>query len=261
MSDIRKDSIGFSDFTLLQNKESFCYGVDAVLLASFSKEFIKDKKIEFAFDLGSGSGIIPLILAHKLRVKKIIGIEVQKSQYELFLENIRDNQLGNRIIAYNLNVKDIKEKNQSLLKQSLLEDTSVLEYRKKVDLVTCNPPYFEFHRGIDNLKEELLIARKEVLGTLEDFVEASSFLLKDKGSLIMVNRPARMMDIFIAMKRHMIEPKEVRLISPYKGEKPNIILIRGVKKGRKELKVTLEYVREKSGEYSEYVKRAYEKHS
>lgn len=240
----RIDNIGFGNLRLIQKPEDFCYGIDAVLLSSFAE--IKENSI--VADLGSGTGIIPIILSHKTKAAKIFGIELQRDSYERGRRNITINSLEDRIKLINCDVKDICED----------KDISPLSF----DTVVMNPPYLKINGGLKNKNDEKMIARHETTATLSDFIEAASRLLKDRGDLYMVHRPSRLVDISIICRKFKLEPKKIRLVSPNKDSKPNILLIHCVKHGRPEL-IFLDplYVYNENDEYTKEILEIYERSS
>lgn len=234
----RIDQTGFSDLKLIQKPDEFCYGVDAVILADFASR----KKTERVVDLGTGTGIIPLIMSHKTDAKKIYGIEYQKDSYDRANRNAELNGLKERVEFINANVKDFSD----------LDEWA--------DTVTANPPYMAHHGGIINGNSAKTIARHEVAGTLEDFIRCACRILKNKGDFYMVHRPSRLVDIFYLCRKYRIEPKEIRFVAPMKGKPANIVLIHCVKNGGSELKILSDlYVYGKQGVYSDEIQRIYER--
>ncbi|MEG0919723.1 MAG: tRNA1(Val) (adenine(37)-N6)-methyltransferase [Anaerovoracaceae bacterium] len=239
----RIDDIGFGTLRLIQNIDEFCYGVDGVILADFAAKYEKSQKEKFCFDLGTGTGIIPLIISHKAKNCRIVGVEVQDNSYELARKNIKINNLEERIDIIHSNVKDINKKLYG-----------------KADFVVSNPPYMENNSALKNTNEAKTIARHEVYGKLEDFIKTASNLLKDKGKLYMVHRPSRLVDLFCFAREFKLEPKLIQFVSPKQGEIPNIVLIQFVKNGGKELRYLEELkVYGTQGEYSDEIKKIYEK--
>lgn len=232
----RIDNIGFGDLKLIQNPDEFCYGVDAVILAdSVDTGKLKDAS-KIVVDLGTGTGVVPLILSSKTNAK-IIGIEIQKDSFDRANRNAKLNEIEDRISFVNADVKEYINWGHGL--------------KSSIDVVTSNPPYMAKTSGLKNDNSAKMIARHETTADLNDFISASSFLLKDKGDFYLVHRPSRLVDILCYGREHNLETKEIRFVSPKKGEEPNILLVHMVKNGGKELKYlpTL-YIHEENGEYT-----------
>lgn len=240
----RIDEIGFGGLKLVQDTDSFCYGTDAILLAhAIWKDEVLVERLTSIADLGTGNGIVPLILSAKTKNAKILGIDVQEKAVDLAKETAALNNIESRVRFIQGNVRDIKE---------IIHDASAF------DAVTMNPPYTEAGRGLVSPNKEKAIARQEIEGTLKDFLEAAEYLLKPGGHLYMVHRPGRLTDIIEKMRMLKIEPKEIRLISGKPGEEPNILVIVGIKGGRNELKILPEMsVRNEDGSFTEDMMAAY----
>lgn len=245
----RMDEIGFGNLKLIQKPEEFCYGVDAVILADFASKAVQKNGSRYkrAMDLGTGTGIIPLILSHKTLLEKIYAVEVQPDSFNRACRNIQLNKLQSRISIINEDVSKI-EVNLSDLKESF-------------DLVTANPPYMIGGAGLINENKAKRIARHETTADLAAFIRASAVLLREKGELFMVHRPSRLVDICEACRKYKIEPKELRFVSPNKNAKPNILLIHCVKSGGPELKMLDPlYVYEDNGNsYTDELMKIYER--
>lgn len=238
----RIDEIGFGDLRLIQKPEDFCYGIDAVLLATFAEV----RKGGRAADLGTGTGIIPLILSHRTEAEEIIGVEVQQDSYERGLRNIEINNLSQRI---RLICSDVK----SLTKDEKLRSGSF-------DAVLSNPPYVAGNGGLKNKMEAKTIARHETTANLEDFIREASLLLRDRGDLYMVHRPNRLVDICTLSRKYKLEPKELMLVSPNRTSAPNILLLHCVKHGRPELKfLDPLFVYDENGNYTDEILKRYER--
>lgn len=234
----RIDQIGFSDLQLIQKPEEFCYGVDAVILADFASR----KKAKYIVDLGTGTGIIPLILSHKTDAEFIYGIEYQTDSYDRAKRNVDLNHLNGRVDFINANVAEF------------------CDLKEWADVVTTNPPYMVSNGALTNENRAKTIARHETVGDLEDFVKCAAGILKNKGDFYMVHRPSRLVDIFYLCRKYRLEPKEIRMVSPKRGETPNIVLIHCVKNGGVELKILDElYVYEEKGIYSSEIEKIYER--
>lgn len=234
----RIDETGFSNLKLIQKPDEFCYGVDAVILADFASK----KKARRIVDLGTGTGIVPVILSHKTNAEFIYGIEYQKDSFDRALRNIEINGLGDRLGFINANVAEF------------------VELKEWADAVTTNPPYMVSNGAITNENTAKTIARHETVGTLDDFVRCAAGILKNKGDFYMVHRPSRLVDIFAICRKYRLEPKEIRFVAPRKGERPNIVLVHCVKNGGAELKILEDlYVYDEPGVYSEEIQRIYER--
>lgn len=234
----RIDQIGFSDLKLIQKPEDFCYGVDAVILADFASKRPARRMV----DLGTGTGIIPHILSHKTNAEKIYGIEYQKDACQRAVRNAQLNGLEERLTFIEANVAEFDQ------------------LCGWADAVTANPPYMAGSGGLTNRNEAKTIARHETVGTLEDFISCAARLLRDRGDFYMVHRPSRLVDLFSICRKYRLEPKELRLVAPRRGEIPNIVLIHAVKGGGAELRLleTLCVYKEK-GVYSDEIQRIYER--
>lgn len=237
----RIDNIGFGGLKLIQKPADFCYGIDAVILADFAAKLSK-KKYAIA-DLGTGTGIIPLILSHKTGAEEICGIEIQPDSYERAVRNTIINGLEQRIHMINCNVKDIPS-----------------NLKGKFCVVTSNPPYMQKGSGIINDFEPKTIARHEIYADIEDFIVAAAFVLADRGEMFMIHRPARLADIMYYARKHNMEPKTMRFVCPKQGKAANIVLIHCIKNAGKELKLMDNlYVYDETGGYTDEILNIYEK--
>lgn len=234
----RIDDLELNNLKIIQNKRWFCFGIDSVLLSDFSKEIHKNSSI---LDLGAGNGILELLLSAKVEGAKITGIEVQSEVCEMANRSILLNNLTDRIKIINLNIKDIK-------------------CDVKYDAVVTNPPYKEKEKGLKNIEKSKLIARHEELATLEDFIKIASNSLKDKCAMYMVNRPERLVDVFVFSRKYRLEPKELRMVYSKIDTKPVLVLIKAVKNANRFLKVQEPlYIYDKFGNYSEEILKIYNK--
>lgn len=201
---------------IIQNKKWFCFGMDAVLLANFCDK----KKNAKVVDLGTGTGIIPLILYAKKGVSKIYGVEIQEQVANMASRTMELNKLEDYIEIVNQDLKDI---------------TSCLN-TNYFDIVTSNPPYKLNNSGIINPHSQKAISRHEIMCTLEDVISNASKLLKQHGKFYMVHRPDRLVDIMCLLRQYKLEPKKIRFIHPHVNDKPNMVLIQATKCGKRELK-------------------------
>lgn len=234
----RIDDLQLNNLKIIQNKEWFCFGIDSVLLSGFASRIHRNSKI---LDLGTGTGILALLLSAKVEGSKITGIEVQKEVAEMAKRSIELNNLKDRIEILNINVKEINKD-------------------VKYDAVVSNPPYKKEGTGIKNENSVKLISRHEIEGNLEDFIKAASITLKDNGSMYMVNRPERLVDIFENCRKYKLEPKELQIVYSKVNSKPSLILIKATKNANRYLKV-LEplYIYKENGEYTDEARKIYGK--
>ncbi len=232
------DDLQLKGIHIIQKKEGFRFGVDAVLLANFSKI----KKGHKVIDLCTGTGIIPFIIAGKTEAERITGIEIQQDFVEMAMRTSKYNNLEDKVKFIN---KD-------------LTNTSFLKTLEKADVVTVNPPYKLQNSGIININDKNAVARHEICCTLEDVIIAARILLKDNGRFFMVHRPERIVDILTLMRKHKIEPKCIRFVHPKPNKAPNIVLIEGQRDGGAFFKFEDPlYVHTEDGGYSEEIKRIY----
>lgn len=231
------DDLQLNGLMLIQKKDGFKFGVDAVLLSDFANVKKKHKVI----DLCTGTGIIPFLLYGKYNPNNIKGIEIQEDMVEMANRSVKLNEINN-IEFIHSDLKDIK----------------FLKTLEKADVVTVNPPYKLSNAGIVNPSDKLSIARHEILCNLENVIEASRVLLKDNGRLFMVHRPERLADIITLMKKYKIEPKRIRMVHPNKNKAPNIVLVEGQRDGGAFLKWDNPiYVYNEDGTYSDQINEIY----
>ena len=211
------DDLQRNGYRIIQNPEKFCFGMDAVLLSGFAKV----KKGEQVLDLGTGTGIIPILLKGKTQGKHFTGLEIQEESAEMARRSVNFNGLSGEI---SIVTGDIRE-------------AADLFGAASFDVVTSNPPYMTGSHGLTNPGEAKAIARHELLCTLEDVIREASAVLKPQGRFYMVHRPFRLAEIFCTMSRYRLEPKRMRLVYPYADRDPNMVLIEGLKGGRPRITV------------------------
>jgi len=232
------DDLQLNGINIIQKKEAFRFGVDAVLLADFAKI----RKSMSVIDLCTGGGIVPFLIAGKTQAKNIIGVEIQEDMVEMAIRSVKLNKLEDRIEFIKGDLKDIK----------------LLKTLPKADVVTVNPPYKLKNSGIINPDDKNAIARHEICCTLEDVIIAARNVLKDNGKMYMVHRPERLADIFCLMRKYKIEPKRVKMIHPSMKKAPNIVLIEGHKDGGAFLKWDEPiYVHNEDGSYTYEIDKIY----
>ena len=225
---------------IIQSKNTFMYGIDAVLLADFVRTQIH--KTDSYIDICSGNGIIPLLLTDV--VEKITALEIQTEIAEMAKKSMELNNLENRISVINGDLKKVEG----------------LFSKHSFNCVSCNPPYMINQHGRQNSLDAKTIARHEVLCNLEDVISAADYLLHSHGKFFMVHRTFRLPEIFFAMKNHGLEPKRMRLIQPFENTEPNLVLIEARKDANPSLEIEKSLiVRDARGEYTEEIKKIYQK--
>ena len=237
----RIDDLEFKNLKIIQNKEGFCFGIDSVLLSDFAKNIKKDSKV---IDLGTGTGIICILLSGKTSAREFVGVEIQEEVADMAKRSVELNNLQDTITIINKNIRELNGTYE----------------RNSFDVVITNPPYKELNTGIQNDEEKKLISRHEITANLRDFIHISSYLLKDFGEFYMVHRPERLVDILSIMRDEKIEPKKIRFVYPNKSKKANLVLIKGIKFGRPFLEYDDNlYVYDENGNYTEEILRIYNK--
>lgn len=239
----RIDDLEIKNMKIIQNKDGFCFGIDSVLLSDFAKEIKDNSKV---VDLGTGTGILGILLCAKTNLKEILGVEIQEEVANMAQRSIELNNLKNRFKILNDNIKNIEKNN--------------IDLKNNFDYVVTNPPYKKLNTGKINENEKKLISRHELTANLDDFIKTASFLLKDKGTLFMVHRPERLVDILEKMRKEKIEPKELKFIYPKINKEPNLILIKGVKNANPFFKIDKPlYVYNEDGNYTDDILKIYGK--
>lgn len=213
----RLDDLQIKGYEIIQSPGRFCFGMDAVLLSSF----VKVKKGERVLDLGTGTGILPILLEAKNDGEFYTGLELQEESADMARRSVRYNGLEHKI---EIITGDIKE-------------AASIFGAASFEVITVNPPYMIGEHGMKNENEALYIARHEVMCTLEDILRESAKILNWKGRFYMVHRPFRLPEIFTKMSAYGIEPKRMRLVHPYMDKEPNMVLIEGLRGGKPRLTV------------------------
>jgi len=205
------------NINLYQRKKGYRYSVDALLL----ENFIHLKNVNNCIDLGTGSGIISLLLAVRYKKAGITAVELQSTLVNLARQNITLNQLNNRI----------------KLVQADIGKLSRIVPAGKADLVVSNPPYRRLRSGRLNNEDERTIARHEVLLTLKSLVSCASRLLKNGGSFCMVHHPERLSEIFNELCLARLEPKRLKVVYSKADTEAKMVLLESIKAGRPGLKI------------------------
>ncbi|MCM1234464.1 MAG: tRNA1(Val) (adenine(37)-N6)-methyltransferase [Ruminococcus flavefaciens] len=235
----RLDDLMRNGYKIIQNPDKFCFGMDAVLLTSF----VSLKKGDIVLDLGTGTGVIPILLSAKSGAAHFDALEIQSESVNMANRSVQLNQLEKKIT----------------IKQGDIKEASLLFSPDSYDAITCNPPYMIDRHGLKNPDTPKAIARHEILCTFDDVARESAKLLKGKGRLYLVHRPFRLVELFATLTKYHLEPKRMRLVYPYIDREPNMVLIEAVKDGGSMIKqeAPLIIYRE-SGVYTDEVIALYE---
>lgn len=223
---------------IIQKRDGFKFGIDAVLLADFAK----DARSVNTLDLCTGTGIVPVLLSAKTNTQNISGIEIQPDIAEMAKRSVEYNGLVERVH----------------ITEGDLKDAADIYGRGRFDKITCNPPYMKCGAGLQNDADTKSVSRHEIMCTLDDVLRVSAELLISKGRFFMVHRASRLADILCAMRKHRIEPKRLRLVHPAPEKVPNLVLVEGMKDGGEELKFLPPlYVYDADGKYSAEIDEIY----
>ncbi len=236
--DERLDDLERDGYMIIQNPGRFCFGMDAVLLAAFAN--VKDN--EKVLDLGTGTGIIPILMQARYKKGDYKALEIQPESADMARRSVQYNELDSVIEVV---TGDIREASKIFCADSM-------------HVVTTNPPYMIGQHGIQNPEDAKAIARHEILCDLEDIIRESAKILKPKGRFYMVHRPFRLAEIFELMVRYHIEPKRMQLVYPYVDKEPNMVLIEGSRGGKSRLTVEKPLIVYKSPNvYTEEIQKIY----
>ncbi len=239
----RIDDLEYKGLKIIQDKEGFCFGIDAVLLSDWAKGIKQNSK---AIDIGTGTGIVSILLSAKSKLSKIYGIEIQQDVAEMAKRSVELNDLQDKIEIVNCNVKDV-------IKDKIFEVDSI-------DAIVTNPPYMKLNTGNKNEEYKKLVSRHELECNIEDIAKISSKLLRTKGELYMIHRVDRMIDVICTLRENRLEPKEIRLVQSNSKKEPNLFLIKCVKDAGKELKIhTPLTVYNEDGTYTDEILEIYNK--
>lgn len=229
--DERLDDLQRKGYKIIQNTKIFCYGIDAVLLADFAKMSEKDN----AIDLGTGNGIIPMLMEARYGGTHFVGLEIQDINVEMARRSVQMNGLTGKV---DIVQGDIKE-------------ASKIFGAAQYDVVTSNPPYMNENHGLTNPDSHKAIARHELLCTLDDVVREAAKLLKVGGHFYMIHRPHRMVEIINKLTEYKLEPKRIRFVHPFANKDANMVLIDAIKGANSMVKIEKPLiVYEKPGEYT-----------
>lgn len=213
----RLDDLGRKGYRIIQNPATFCFGIDAVLLTGFAKI----KSGAKVLDMGTGTGIIPILLEAKTEAEHLTGLEIQEESADMARRSVSLNDLDTKIDIVN---GDIKE-------------ASAIFGKGVFDVVTCNPPYMIGAHGLTGENDRKIIARHEVLCTFDDVAREAAAVLKPGGTFYLVHRPFRLVELFLTMSKYHLEPKRMKLVHPFVDKEPNMVLIEAKKGGNSRIAV------------------------
>lgn len=234
----RLDDLQIKGYRIIQHPGRFCFGMDAVLLSAFAKI----KEGEYVLDLGTGTGILPILLEAKTKGRHFTGLEIQSDSAGMAARSVSLNGLEQKI---------------SIIEGDIKEASSIFG-ADSFDVVTTNPPYMIGQHGLSNPESAKAVARHEVLCTLDDILRESARILRPRGRFYMVHRPFRLAEICSKMCAEGIEPKRMRLVYPYVDKEPNMVLIEGMRGAKSRMTVEPPLiVYEKNGDYTEELLKLY----
>lgn len=234
----RLDDLHRDGCHIIQDPGRFCFGVDAVILSGFARV----KPGETVLDLGTGTGILPILLAAKSEGKQFAGLEIQPESVEMAQRSVRLNEMEGRVSIVE---GDIKE-------------AAALFGGSSFDVVVSNPPYMNGGGGLVNPSEAKAIARHEILCTLEDVAAAAGKILRPRGRFYMIHRPHRLTDILTLLRQYKLEPKRLRFVHPYVEKPPTMVLVEAGRGGRPMVRVEAPLVIYRApGEYTDEIYRIY----
>jgi len=213
----RLDELQRNGYQIIQNPDKFCFGMDAVLLSGFASA----RKGDRVLDLGTGTGIIPILMEAKTEASHFTGLEIQEESADMARRSVALNGLEDKI---EIITGDIKEADRIFKSASF-------------DVITCNPPYMIRQHGLINTGSPKAIARHEILCSLEDVVSQTARLLKPGGHFYLVHRPFRLAEIMVTLSGYKLEPKRMQMVYPFIDKEPNMVLLEAVRGGRARMKV------------------------
>lgn len=213
----RIDDLQRDGYRIIQNPDWFCFGMDAVLLSSFAVV----KPGEQVLDMGTGTGILPILLKAKTRGKHFTGLEIQPPVAEMAGRSVLLNHMEEDV---SIVTGDIRQAPQIFGKASF-------------DVITCNPPYMNNHHGLKNPSEPKAIARHEVLCSFEDVASSAAQCLRSGGRFYLVHRPRRLMELMHCLQSQGLEPKRMRFVHPYVGKEANMVLIEAFRGGGAQMRI------------------------
>lgn len=236
--DERIDDLERNGYGIIQKKNGFCFGMDAVLLSGFAWA----RRGERVLDLGTGTGIIPILLAAKTEGEHFTGLEIQEEMVDMAHRSVQLNGLEERVSMV----------------QGDIREASRIFGRASFDVVTSNPPYMNDRHGLKNPELPKAIARHEVLCTLEDVVREAAAVVKPGGRFYLVHRPRRLAEILSVLREYRLEPKRMKLVHPFVDREANMVLIEAARGGGAMMRVEAPViVFREPGVYTEEIRTVY----
>lgn len=234
----RVDDLHRKGYKIIQDPKRFCFGIDAVILSGFARV----KKGETALDLGTGTGIIPILLEARTEGSHFVGLEIQRESAQMAKRSVQFNDISHKVEIVE---GDMKE-GVSLFGSSVF------------DVVTSNPPYMNTGGGLQNPSAPKAIARHEILCTLEDVIKTAGKVLRPGGRFYMVHRPHRLTDILVFLRQYKLEPKRLRFVHSYQEKEPSMVLVEAIRGGKPMVKVEPPLIiYEDTGEYTKEIYEIY----
>lgn len=256
----RLDDLQRNGLRIIQSEDAFCFSIDAVLLSHFATV----KNGDAVVDLGTGSGVIPLLLSTRASSLKITGLELNEVAADRARRSVEINALEQCITIVQGDLREMSascaEGNPNLRASCAKGNLNLRAScaRGKYNLVLCNPPYLPQGIGATSVQNTRRMARHEITATLSDVVSASAYLLSTGGRFAMVHRPFRLADIMCALREHNLEPKRLRMVHPTAGSEANMVLVEAIKDSKPALRVGQPiFVHENDGGYTAQILELY----
>ena len=234
----RIDDLQLSGLKILQDTERFCFGMDAVVLSGF----VRVPKGAKVLDLGTGTGILPLLLSAKTEASELTGLEIQHESAELARRSVELNGLSERI---------------HIIEGDIREAAGIFG-AASFSVIVSNPPYIAEGSGLQNPEDALAIARHEILCSFADVAGESAAMLPHGGKLFLVHRPERLAELICTLRECRLEPKRMRFVHSFADREPSMLLLEAAKGGRPGMKIEAPLILyEREGVYSEEMRRDY----
>ncbi len=235
----RIDDLYVNDLKIIQNPKGFCFGIDAILLSNFARV----KKDATVVDLGTGTGVIPLVIAGKSRAAHVHGLEIQEEVADMAQRSVALNGLEGRVTIHNLDMNQV---------------LSIFP-KEVADVVTSNPPYMPVGKALQNPGSKKAISRHEITVTLDDVVRTAKELLKIHGQFFMIHRPTRLVDIITTCRKYKLEPKRIQFVHPKEGKEPTMVMVHCVRGGKPEVRVMEPlFVYQDNGQLTDQIQALYD---